>query len=59
MFKGHSDERTPSDQGDSFSQRCPIFPMLKHRYAMKGGHLACRDTFSGIFKTLEDMFYWS
>ena len=29
VFKGHCDERTTCDQ-DTFSKRCPIFPMLRN-----------------------------
>ena len=40
VIKGHSDERTPPPPPrvimDVFSGRCPIFPMLIKKSAMRG-----------------------
>ena len=47
VFKRHSNERTPSDQG-TFSRMSSYFPHVKEP-VMKG-HLSCWDTFSGILK---------
>ena len=47
VFKGHSDERTPSDQG-TFSQNRVLSSPVKE--PVTKGHLPCMDNFSWILR---------